>query len=316
MWQETQSDFLRSEIRGLLDSIPFSTRLRSLVEEPLAKSSRGLDKEEQNHPFPLLPLVVCEAVSGDYEQAAPAAVAIQFLTAAADVLDDIQDQDSAESLSSRYGNPLATNAAVMLFSLAWRAMARLAERGVSDKITVGVFKAVSSYCITAANGQQRDIALGCANISEKAYLKIAGMKSAAQIECACHVGALIGGANNKLIDKFRKFGYNLGMAAQITNDIMGITQGGDLMKPKISLPVVYVLSQTRGDIHHNLETTFFKRQVITASDAKKIADLMFKIGAIHYAIVKMEAFKQQAADILSSVKVKGVKIGKLKIFLK
>ncbi len=91
------------------------------------------------------------------------------------------------------------------------------------------------------------------------YLKIADMKSASTVECACRVGAILATADQTLIDKFSIFGHNLGMTAQIANDILGITRERDILERKITLPVIYALTQTGNEARKQLEDVFICR---------------------------------------------------------
>jgi octaprenyl-diphosphate synthase len=110
------------------------------------------------------------------------------------------------------------------------------------------------------------------------------------------------------------FGYNLGMASQIANDIQGITRGRDILKRKITLPVIYALSQADGEARHQLELTFSKQSESAPSPAQT-RDLLFNTGAIHYATIKMELYKQQALDILSKAEGAGANVERLRLFL-
>ena len=50
-------------------------------------------------------------------------------------------------------------------------------------------------------------------------------------------------------------------------------------------------------------------------NAAQIRDLLFRCGAVHYATVKMEIYRQTAADILSRMEIDGVNVKPLKVFL-
>ena len=103
--------------------------------------------------------MVSDAISGHYEQAVPAAAAIQLLKAAAEVFDDIEDADSSDSLASRYGLAAATNAATTLIILAEKAIARLKGRGVADDSIIRILDAINSYYTTACAGQHLDLCI-------------------------------------------------------------------------------------------------------------------------------------------------------------
>ncbi len=317
MWQERQAELLRDEIELVLASLPDVAGLCDLVKEPLTKARRGLAFEiMDDRPWPLLPLIVCEAIFGHYEHALPAAAAFQFLMAAGDVFDDIEDADSSESLSARYDSAVANNVATTLLILAQKAITRLETRGVSDYIIVRVMDVVNSLYTIACAGQHLDLSLRSEMaVSEDVYLRVIDMKSASQVECVCHIGALLANANQELIDKFSTFGHNLGMASQIANDIQGITQGSDILKRKITLPLIYALARTDGEVRNKLQFTFSKQSEYVP-DFVQIKDLLFRIGAIHYATIKMEIYKQRALDILYETEVSVASVERLKLFLK
>lgn len=316
MWQKEQADLLSEEIESLLIPLSEIAGFHHLVKEPLTKARRGLAVDiAQDHPWPLLPLIVCEAICGDYKRAVPAAAALQLLMAAGDVFDDIEDADSSESLSSKFGTALATNTATTLLILSEKALARLKKVDVEDNIIVRVIDTLNSYYTTACAGQYLDISLNSEKfVSEDSYLKITEKKSASQIECACYIGALLATLNQELIDIFAMFGHNLGMASQITNDIQGVIHGSDIINRRITLPIIYALTHTDDENHNQLEMIFSK-QLESTPEPMRIKDILFRTGAIHYATVKVEFYKQRALDVLYKAKELGANIERLKLFL-
>jgi octaprenyl-diphosphate synthase len=315
-WREKQTELIREEIEALLAPLSDVTSLCDLIKEPLLEAGPVMDAGFTRHQLWLfLPLLVCEAICGRTEPAVPVAVTFRLLKTAAEVFDDIEDADSSNSLSAKYGVALATNVATTLVILAEKAIAGLKARGVADSVIVRIMDSINSSYTTACAGQHLDIALSSETaISEDIYLKITGMKTASQIECACNVGALVATTNQELIDSFTVFGNNLGMASQIVNDIQGVTAGGDILKRRISLPVIYALTQSEGDIHNQLTLTFYRPSEFEP-DPAEIRNLLFRTGAIHYATIKMELYKQQALNILSEVQGLGAKVERLKLFL-
>ncbi len=316
MWQERQAQILRDEIEAVLAPLFDIAGFYDLVKEPLTKARRGLSSNTAHSPpWPLLPLIVCEAISGHYERALPAAAALQLLTAAAEVFDDIEDADSSESLSAKYGSAVATNVATTLLILAEKAITRLKERGIEGGVIVRIMDVVNSYYTTACAGQHLDLSLNSEmSVSEDMYFRVTDMKSASQVECACHIGALLAKTNQELIKLFTKFGHDLGVASQITNDIQGVIQGSDIAKRTITLPVIYALTQADNRTRNQLRLAFRKPSELVL-DTAQIRDLLFRTGAIHYTTIKMEFYKQRALDILSKAEAAGASVERLKLFL-
>jgi geranylgeranyl pyrophosphate synthase len=315
-WQIRKADLVNNEVEALLDSLSGVSSFTEIIRESLAGFKQRLDGRIAHHkPWYLLPLVVCEAISGHYEHAVPASAALQLFMAAGEVFDDIEDADAAGSLLAKYGSAIATNAATGLLILAERVICQLKARDVADSVIVRVMDAVNSFYTTACVGQHLDLSsTSKTTLSEDDYFKFASMKSATTIECACHIGAVLATVNKESIDLFTVFGHNLGVASQIANDIQGITSGSDITKHKTTLPVIYALAHTEGEVYNQLKFTFSELREY-ALDRDQVRDLLFKSGAIQYAAIKMELYKQHACDILHEFENTGVNTEKLKLFL-
>jgi geranylgeranyl pyrophosphate synthase len=316
MWNNRQTELLKEEIEAVLSPLINSAELYNIVRKPLTQPGRGIAEQgDINKPWLLLPLMVCEAVCGQYETALPLAASRQFFSAAADVFDDIEDADSTESLASKYGPAIATNTATTLLFLAEKALCRLSLRNVEEEMIVRIFDTVNSFYTTACAGQHLDLSpepeTAC---SEEFYLKLTDMKSASQIECACYSAALLARANQRLIAKFASFGHNLGMADQIADDIQGVTQGYDIKNRKLTLPIIFAINQTRGEDHEQLDL-YFTRKSDPKLDIASIKELLFDTGAVHYTTVKMEYYKQLALENLDEATTMGANTSRLRLFL-
>ncbi|MDD5402373.1 MAG: polyprenyl synthetase family protein [Dehalococcoidales bacterium] len=300
-WQAQWTDHLARELGSVLSLVPPGTGLAELLKEPLSEARRGLAPQaRKDTPWHLLPLMVCESVSGDYKTALPVAAAFQLMATAGDVFDDIADKDSSKSLPATYGFGEAINAATALVVLAELAISRLKNLGVPSRKILSIFRVFNSYSVKACTGQHLDLsALKDTRITESRYLKILSLKSASQIECGCHVGALAGGARMHTIRAYRKFGQNLGMAAQITNDMTGITSGKDIANRKLTLPVVFAINTL--DKHQQLQIiqAYSSPRRLNKDDIEQIQNILQQTGALYYANLKRHIYKQQAAEALA-----------------
>jgi competence protein ComQ len=317
MRQKRLAELLEKEIESVITPLSNDFGLYSLVQEPLNKARYKIASETRHsHPWPLLPLMVCEAISKNYRHVIPAAAALQLFMVAGDIFDDIEDADSSDSLATKYGSAVATNIASTLLILAEKAITRLEGRNVEHFIIVRIMDAINSSFTTTCIGQHLDLSLNQETVvSEDTYLRIVDMKSASTIQCACYIGALLATSRQELIDMFAIFGHNLGMASQIANDVQGVIRGSDILKRRKTLPVIYALSQADGKARQQLELIFNKQSESTF-DLAQIRDLLFRIGAIHYAMIKIELYKQQALDILLKAETAGVNVARLRLFLK
>ncbi|MDO8715476.1 MAG: polyprenyl synthetase family protein [Dehalococcoidales bacterium] len=317
MQQEGQAGLLQEEIETVLSSLSGTGGFLAEIQEAVTHTSQGISANKGHDlPWSLLPLIICEAICGQSERALPTAAAVVFFKTAADVFDDIEDADAPDSLSSKCGAAVATNVATALLFIAEKALLRLKERGVDDADIVRVIDVINSYYLRACAGQHSDIMSSAdASLSEERYLEIIEVKTALQLQCSCHAGAILGNGSSELIDIFTDTGRCLGMAAQIANDIRGVTTGNDIMARKISLPVIYALANTNGRAREPIEVMFGKkRDVVTCAD--EIKEMLFQTGAIQYAMIKMETYRQEGLKRLLEARKMGARVERLEPFFK
>lgn len=205
---------------------------------------------------PLLCLMACEAVGGDVRQALPAAAAIEILHNFSLVHDDIEDGDELRrhrrTMWNVWGVPQAVNAGDGMFAIAYQSMLRLPERGVSAATTVAALDRFTCTCIMLTEGQYLDLSFEHRlDVTVDEYVQMVGGKTGALIAAALTIGALVGGADKETSEALYRFGFNIGLAFQIRDDVLGIwgdpsvtgkAAGNDLLRQKKSLPLLYALS--------------------------------------------------------------------------
>ncbi len=307
---------LKKELDEILAPLSNAPGLYDLVIESLSATGRGLaPHRHQEIPWPLLPLLVSQSVCGEWERALPLAASIQLLLAAGDVFDDIEDADCPHSVFAKHGLAISTNVATTLLILAERALTRSTAQGLDDGKMVRLIGELNSFFTIACVGQHLDLLYGVtSSLTEKAYLDIIEMKSASQIECSCRLGAILATPNPEIINILSVFGFNLGMAAQISNDLLGITQGKDIDKRKMSLPVIFAFTHADERSKAYLENAYRLRMEPTV-DSDHLKNILFSTGAMHYSTLKLEYYKQKAIDALAQASSLGVSINNLGIFL-
>jgi geranylgeranyl pyrophosphate synthase len=83
------------------------------------------------------------------------------------------------------------------------------------------------------------------------YFDMIGRKTAALIAASVQAGALLASDDEAVIDAYRGFGWALGMAFQLNDDLLGIwgdeqstgKEPSDLAKHKKTLPLIYALEK-------------------------------------------------------------------------
>lgn len=142
------------------------------------------------------------------------------------------------------------------------------------------------------------------DIGEETYFDIIGMKTASLIASCCSIGAASVDSSEELVEKMRYFGERIGMAFQIKDDLfdygdenIGKPTGADIKEKKMTLPLIYALSQAgKGEqkrIKQQINKNGKKKKGI-----KEVVDFVKDQGGIDYAREKMFRFQNEAFDIL------------------
>ena len=200
---------------------------------------------------PLMVLLSTASCRTDWKFALPAAAAIELVHNFSLVHDDIQDNSPTrrgrETTWVKWGAPMAINVGDALFVLSNQAMIDLQE-SYSAEVVLRAAEILNHTCLELTRGQYLDIAYEeRTDLSVDDYWPMISSKTAALLSACCHIGALLGGADESKQEAFRSFGHYLGLAFQVQDDILGIwgdetvtgkSAASDLVEGKNSLPVL------------------------------------------------------------------------------
>jgi len=204
---------------------------------------------------PLLGLLAYQSLTGDYRPALPGAAAVELGHNFSLVHDDIEDADAERrhrpTLWAIWGVPLAINAGDALFALSRLALYRLLEDGFSERRVLALMRVYDETCLALCEGQYLDITFERqAEVSVEAYLEMIGKKTAALVGASVQAGAILATDDTEVVEAYRRFGYDLGMAFQMADDVKGSfwssaesgkPMAGDVRKRKKTLPIVWAM---------------------------------------------------------------------------
>jgi geranylgeranyl diphosphate synthase type I len=202
---------------------------------------------------PLLGLLAYASIAGDYRRALPGAAAVELGHNFSLVHDDIEDGDRERrhrpTLWAIHGVPQAINAGDMLFTLSRKALHRLTELGFSDTKVLRLMRLHDDTCMALCEGQYIDIWASerAEPMSVDLYFEMIGKKTAALIAASVEAGAVLATDDEAVIDRYRAFGWALGIAFQLNDDLLGIwgdqAQTGkaptDVARHKKTLPLIH-----------------------------------------------------------------------------
>jgi geranylgeranyl diphosphate synthase type I len=183
-----------------------------------------------------------------------------------------------------------------------------------DHKIVEVLQLLNETVITLCEGQYLDISFEARrDVTSKEYLNMIYRKTGALIESAVLVGALLATEDEKVLENFRKFGRDLGMAFQIRDDIIGTwgepentgkPKGSDIENKKKTLPVIYTFENCNQEEKAELDRIYAKDR-LNKKDVERVIRLMDEKDAYNYAIEKAAGYERSALATLLNLGLSG-----------
>lgn len=269
---------------------------------PVAPGKGGIGKALR----PALALLSVRAAGTAPERGAAPAAAVELVHNFSLLHDDIMDGDTVRRHQPAAWTVFGVGAAI----LAGDALLVLAQDALLDDAPQAL---ESARCLSLAvrrliAGQGTDLAAERrAEVTLAECLKTAADKTAALMACACSIGAIHVGAPADLAAGLAGFGEHVGLAFQLTDDLLGIwgqpeTTGkpvrSDLRARKKSLPVVAAMV-TGGRPGAELRERLADASPLSEDDLLRLADLVEQAGGRRWAEQEADAQLALAGRILS-----------------
>lgn len=149
--------------------------------------------------------------------------------------------------------------------------------------------------------------IGNINLSEKDYFQVIADKTAILMEAACRGGAILGNLDAEQEEALASFGFNLGMAFQMTDDVidyksdketMGKTPGKDIEEGKLTLPLILGLKKA-SDSDRNVIKKMIEDKSMSDEKLIWLREFLDRTGGISEALEVSRGRLTQAVDKLS-----------------
>src|SRR5436190_6214697 len=230
------------------------------------------------------------------------ATVMEFLHTATLVHDDIIDHAETRrnrpTVNALYGNETAVLMGDWLYMSAFETS--LAERSlpILDILTRVTRKMTEGELLQLTT-------LGRTDISEQQYLDIIQRKTAFLFSACCEVGAILGNASEPEQKALSDYGMNLGMAFQLTDDLLDFTSsddalgksaGVDLLGGKVTLPLIYLIA-AEASAREVVETVMTEASY-DAVPRRKLLDAIERVGAIAEARARGDEYAATARAAL------------------
>ena len=197
---------------------------------------------------PLLMVLSAELGDADRDSLLKAATAIEVLHTATLIHDDIVDRAASRrgepTTVAAYGREIAIATGDYLFA---ESFADLAEIGDPRLV-----RAFSEAAEGLAAGELEQYRASGDTVELEAYLEHIRKKTAGLFKAACVAGGTLGGLSLRQIDALATYGQALGLAFQMSDDVMDLVGkpglmgkgiGTDLVEGTVTLPVIFALQE-------------------------------------------------------------------------
>ena len=250
-------------------------------------------------------LLLSSEVTGEAEdQAVTLAASLELIHLATLVHDDAVDHSALRrgmpTVNALFSHQISVIMGDFLYSTA-----------LTHLVGVGNLEALQALTRASTEmtlGEMRQLAVtDPLGFSEREYYDLIRSKTASLMRAACELGALSGARRYR--DALGDFGENLGMAFQITDDLLdyreekettGKPSGLDLKEHKVTLPLIHALRQMSVASRRQVEK-LFASETVAEEDVAMVVRIVGENGGFDYARQQGEEFAERAQEALAGL---------------
>jgi geranylgeranyl diphosphate synthase type II len=262
---------------------------------------------------PALCLATAVAFGGEVDEALPSAAAIELLHNAFLIHDDVEDASllrrGRPTLHVAHGVPLAINAGDALAVLAGAAL-RDNRKLLGARLAARIGEEFDLMARRTIEGQARELGWrrdGARGLGPEDYLDLIMHKTCWYTTIhPLRVGALIGSFDRADPDALVRFGFYLGAAFQIQDDLLNLVGDedrygkescGDLYEGKRTLMVIHLLREAEGEDRRSVERFLaLERSQRAPEGVSAMLGLMHRYGSLEFARAFGQGIAEAAGD--------------------
>lgn len=301
--QSERSEFVESVLKRYKEITLKAMQCFMLSKEPKHYLYEIIPKYPERGGKGLRPgicIATCRIFGGSIEKALMSAISIELFHNAFLIHDDIEDGSECRrgkpTLHAEHGVGIAINVGDALNVLSIRPlMENLTILG--PKLTWQVFTEIEYMVKQSVEGQAMELGWvrdNVCDLREEDYLRMI-LKKTCWYTCIqpCRIGALIGSGGSLNLDRFNRFGYYMGAAFQIQDDVLNLIGeherygkeiGGDIWEGKRTLMLVHLLNHCTDDEKESIRAFLSKpRNDRKQNEIDWIYHLMAKYKSIEFA---------------------------------
>jgi geranylgeranyl diphosphate synthase type I len=265
---------------------------------------------------PLIGLLAYQSIAGDHAKALPGAAAVEMGHNFSLVHDDIEDRGTERrhrpALWTVAGMAQAINTGDTLFTLSRMALYRLLDEGFDEARVLRLMRLYDETCLALCEGQFMDIWTSEHDewMSVDYYFDMIGRKTASLIAGSAEAGAILASDDEAVIAAYRRFGWSLGLAFQLNDDLLGIwgdeaitgKATSDISTRKKTLPLIYALAEATGADGQRLQAILAQSaSVPSPAEVQEVLGVLQRVGAEAYTRERARAYRDDALAEIDSV---------------
>jgi octaprenyl-diphosphate synthase len=253
---------------------------------------------------PTLLLLSSQVEDAPEEKAVTLAAALELIHLATLVHDDAVDHSALRrgmpTVNALFSHQISVIMGDFLYSTALTHLVGLGD--------LAALQALTRASTEMTLGEMRQLAVTePLQFTEGEYYDLIRSKTASLMRTACELGALAGARSHE--KPLGDFGENLGMAFQITDDLLdyrevkettGKPSGLDLREHKVTLPLIHALREMSPASRKEVER-LFERETVSEDEIAAVVQIVADSGGFEYARQRGEEFAERAQDALSDL---------------
>ena len=280
---------VEAEIRRELDSpVPLIQEMGGYIAGAGGKRLR-----------PILLLLAARLAGARGERPVRLACVVELLHTATLIHDDVVDQAPLRrgrpSANARWGDDASVLVGDHLYSKSFDLLVRDNDRAVMETL------ARATVSMTEAEVFQLDRKRSGVT-SETDYVRIITQKTASFISACCRIGGLLGGIPHELLEALTRYGLDIGIAFQISDDSLDLVAdqdrlgkaiGADLREGKRTLPLIAMLERAKPQDAERVRE-MLRQHTLGPTEIEEIRGLVLEHDGVEYARDRAQAYARAA----------------------
>ena len=221
-----------------------------------------------------------------------------------DVIDEADMRRGVKSINAKYGEHTAVMLGDIIYSRAFYELIDFGEK---------VAKTISNAVYLLSQGELEDVKLSKnMNFDKDKYMDMIYKKTASLIEASCKAAAITAGLDE---EKFAKYGKNIGIAFQIIDDLLDVTQDEktlgkpamhDYFEGKMTLPFLYLFEKASDEEKEKLISLY--KKALNQDEIDYIRKLLKKYNIIQKCYTEAKNLVDEAKNEIKEFNIPALEI--------